>query len=31
VDNALLTAGAACLIGAIVRGGLKGFGIESLQ
>jgi hypothetical protein len=28
VDNALLTAGIACLIGAIVGGGLKAFGIE---
>lgn len=28
VDNALLTAGVACLIGALVGGGLKAFGIE---
>ncbi len=28
MDNVLLTAGAACLIGALVGGGLKAFGIE---
>jgi hypothetical protein len=28
VDNVLLTAGVACLIGALVRGGLKAFGVE---